>query len=319
MDKSLIFVLSDRCDHSKILVPDSGPDYAEAMGYETRQLKDCDWRKEHVWIIDIRLEEDEFAVVDRAIRQHPRTVFLLRAIDPYFEDVLRHINTRFLFRHLGSANAGYLSGYHPEEAGALLAEGCRDSGKFFVCPNAYDERRELPLDDAWFQRTRKIAFCGAQNPKLYIYRAFFLRKMKTDIRWWGKVATLPHPGYADIGQKPKHNIKGDAFIEWMALHQTCFLCPGRCHLEFIKYRECAYAGCAPVGVAPKTMSEEVARQITPLDWIDYTRKRDTLLKMPAKEIYERAKAYRAGFARDRGPALLREKLCDAVARWRAQS
>jgi len=56
----------------------------------------------------------------------------------------------------------------------------------------------------------------------------------------------------------------------------------------------------------------------PLDWTDYARKRDTLLRMSAEDLYARAKAYREGFARERDPALLRERLLAEVARWRSQ-
>jgi hypothetical protein len=316
MSKTIALVLSDVCDHSKILVPDSGPDYGEAMGFEMVQLKEADWNPARLWMIDLRLVEEEFAVVEAAMRKNPGTTFLLRMVDPYWESAIDKINTTIVFRHITTPNVGYVSGYQPEEATALLAEACKAQGKLFICPNAYDKRRELPLDESWFRRKRKIALAGAQDPKLYIYRAFFRRKLRSDFHWWGKVATLPHPGYADIGQKSRHSIKGDDFIAWMARHQMCFLCPGRCGFEFLKYRECAYAGCAPVGAVPKTMSADTARQIVPLDWADYARKRDALLKLPVEDLYARAKAYREGFARDRDPIELREKLCAEVARWR---
>jgi hypothetical protein len=316
MSKTIALVLSDVCDHSKILVPDSGPDYGEAMGFEMVQLKDADWNASRLWMIDLRLVEEEFAVVETAMRKNPDTTFLLRMVDPYWESAIDKINTTIVFRHITTPNVGYVSGYQPEEATALLAEACKAQGKLFVCPNAYDKRREVPLDESWFRRKRQIALAGAQNPKLYIYRDFLRRKLKVDFRWWGKVATLPHPGYADIGQKSTHSIKGDDFIAWMARHQMCFLCPGRCHLEFLKYRECAYAGCAPVGAVPKTVSAEVAHQIVPLDWHDYRAKRDALLSMHPEKLYDRAIAYREGFARDRDPALLRDRLCAEVARWR---
>lgn len=316
MSKTIALVLSDVCDHSKILVPDSGPDYGEAMGFEMVQLKDADWNASRLWMIDLRLVEEEFRVVEEAIRKNPDTTFLLRMVDPYWESAIDKINTTIVFRHITTPNVGYVSGYQPEEATALLAEACQAQGKLFVCPNAYDRRREVDLDENWFRRRRKVALAGAQDPNLYTYRAFFRRKIRSDFRWWGKVATLPHPGYADIGQAKSEPVKGDAFIAWMAGYQTCFLCPGRCGFEFLKYRECAYAGCAPLGAAPKTMSPDVARQIVPLDWTDYAGKRDAFLRMPPEELYQRAKAYREGFARDRDPARLRKKLCTEVAQWR---
>lgn len=316
MSKTIALVLSNVCDHSKILVPDSGPDYGEAMGFEMVQLKDADWNASRLWMIDLRLVEEEFRVVEEAIRNHPDTTFLLRMVDPYWESAIDKINTTIVFRHITTPNVGYVSGYQPEEATALLAEACKAQGKLFVCPNSYDQRREIPLDEAWFRRERKVALAGAQKPNLYTYRAFFRRKIRSDFRWWGGVATLAHPGYADIGQGKSEPVKGDAFIAWMAGYQTCFLCPGRCGFEFLKYRECAYAGCAPLGAAPKTMSPDLARHIVPLDWTDYAGKRDAFLRMPPEELYQRAKAYREGFARDRDPARLRKKLCAEVAQWR---
>jgi hypothetical protein len=316
MSKNIALVLSDVCDHSKSLVPDSGPAYGETMGLEMVQLKDADWSASRLWMIDLRLVEEEFAVVERAIRRHPATTFLLRMVDPYWESATGKINTKVVFQHIATPNVGYVSGYQPEEATALLAEACKVSGKLFICPNAYDKRRELPLDDSWLKRPRKIAFAGAQNPELYLYRAFFRRKIRSDFRWWGKVATLPHPGYADIGEKTTHGIKGDEFIAWMGSHQMCFLCPGRCHLEFIKYRECAYAGCAPVGAAPRTMSDDLAKLIIPIDWNNYKEKRDALLSMPPQALFERARAYREKLSEARSPDLLKRGLVEAVLAWR---
>jgi hypothetical protein len=316
MSKNIALVLSDVCDHSKILVPDSGPAYGEAMGFEMVQLKDADWNASRLWMIDLRLVEEEFAVVERAIRRHPATTFLLRMVDPYWESATGKINTKVVFRHISTPNVGYVSGYQPEEATALLAEACKASGKLFICPNAYDKRRELPLDDTWLKRARKIAFAGAQDPELYLYRAFFRRKIRSDVRWWGKVAALPHPGYADIGEKTTHGIKGDEFIAWIGSQQMCFLCPGRCHVEFIKYRECAYAGCAPVGAAPRTMCDDLAKLIIPIDWNSYKEKRDALLGMSAQALFERAKAYREKLSEVRNPDLLKWGLVEAVLAWR---
>lgn len=64
------------------------------------------------------------------------------------------------------------------------------------------------------------------------------------------------------------------------------------------------------------MSPDLARQIVPLDWTDYVGKRDAFLRMPPEELYQRAKAYREAFARDRDPARLRKKLCTEEAQWR---
>src|ERR1700730_5527720 len=155
--KKLIFVLSGQCDHSKILVPDSGPAYGESMGWEMVLLNAADWNSACIWMVDLRLVDEEFEVVDQAIREFPETKFLLRIVDPYWETCLQAINTRFVFRHILSPNVGYVSAYQPEEVSQLLEEACRPAGKFFVCPNPYEAKREVPIDQTWKKRKAKIA------------------------------------------------------------------------------------------------------------------------------------------------------------------
>jgi hypothetical protein len=113
-----------------------------------------------------------------------------------------------------------------------------------------------------------------------------------------------------------HDKVGESFVQWLAGYESCYLCPSRCRLEFIKYRECAYAGCCPVGAAPGTMTGELSDLIVPLDWQDYRAKRDRWLAMSPNDLKNRALAYREAMRRERDPQLLRSQLMERLADWR---
>lgn len=287
------------------------------MGIPVVKFAEADWSPAQLWLIDLRLVGEEYARLEKVIRAHPQTTFLLRIVDPYWETCLQAINTRFIFQHALDSNVGIVSGYQPEEACQLLQDVCNATKKLFVCPNPYDKRKELPIDETWLLRKKTIGLAGAAGPSLYPYRTFLRRKRVLDPWLWGRVTVLSHPGYADIGDRSPCKVSGDSFIAWMAQFRFFYLCPGRCRLEFVKYRECAYAGCVPIGVPPKTMTPQTSKHMLPLDWTDYENQRNRILKIKKTDAMERAKNFRQAFAKDRDPQSLRERLVSEVLSWRS--
>lgn len=311
-----VLVLSDLCDYERLIVPDCGPAYSKALGIESVVLSKADWTDSRVWVLDNRLTEDEWHEVMRVIAANRHTKFLARIIDPYWENAAKTAQLHFAFRCASFSNVGYLSPYQAEEAVDFLADAALSRKAFFVSPYPYDRSQEVGFDESWEARSRGMALAGIPNATIYPYRSFMHRKRRSDLRLWGRVGVLRHPGYPDLGMALSHNKVGPSFVEWLAAYESCYLCPSRCHLEFIKYRECAYAGCCPVGAAPRTMSEELADLIMPLDWQDYRAKRNRWLGMSRAELKEQAQAYREAMRRERNPASLRSQLMEKLAAWR---
>ena len=48
---------------------------------------------------------------------------------------------------------------------------------------------------------------------------------------------------------------GDAYIKELSRYRYAAVCSSRLRLEFLKYREIAYAGCVPIGDLPGTLSD----------------------------------------------------------------
>ena len=87
-----------------------------------------------------------------------------------------------------------------------------------------------------------------------------------------------------------------------------FLCPSRCNLEFMKYRECAYAGCVPVGKLPYPLTSQA-----PIVKWDTTKNIQLFIKAlfeSRNDILEISKKYREFFKKNRNPELLNRQLID---------
>ncbi len=65
---------------------------------------------------------------------------------------------------------------------------------------------------------------------------------------------LEHPGYPNIGEQLRHNLIFDKFVKFIGGYKYFFVDPSRADLEFLKYTECAYAGCLPVGTARRQLA-----------------------------------------------------------------
>ncbi len=309
-------VLSGECDYSRLLVPDCGPFYAKALGIDCVKLCEASWSPDCAWIVDTRLTGDEVAIAATAIRANPSTRFLIYVVDPYWETAEKTTQLHFAFRCAAFPNVGYLSPYQPEEVIGFLADAGNARNAFFVSPYPYNRENEVCFEETWAKRKRGVALAGIPDQSIYPFRSLIHRKRRADVRMWGKVGLLQHPGYPDLGMSLSHNRVGDSFVQWLAGYESCYLCPSRCRLEFIKYRECAYAASCPVGASPRTMSEMLSKLIVPLDWQDYRFKRDHWLAMSPNDLEERALAYREAMRRERNPDLLRGQLMERLAAWR---
>ena len=306
------YLLSSDFDYDRSISPAAGPVYAGRMGWPTVWFDEVIGRGAVAdvagWtIVDNRLSERECDLLVEAIEANPKVPFLLKVIDPYYEWCRDHWYYRMLFTVARRPNVWFLSPYEPDE---LVADLDRASGgdRLVVVPYAYPSDVEQP---AGGDRKPSVIFSGNQHRDAYPFRYQFGRLAK----WWPpvgrRVEVLEHPGYPDIGQKQKHQQIGSRYVEHLARYAFMFVSPSRCRLEFLKYGECAAAGCMPLGVLPRGFPQAAAEALVELDYSSTFRLERSIrhaLQMPSDEVEARAASYRSAMKMSRNPALLNRKL-----------
>ena len=179
-----------------------------------------------------------------------KVLFILRLCDPW-EHGSTHYWYRFVYEMLDHPRVHVMLNYQPAEITALFASRARRS-QFVFAPYVYQAALELPI--AHDQRKHRILFSGARDTRIYPLR----NNMARTSTWWIPLRlmreTLDHPGYPDLKGTPvTHEIVGADYVDWLARFRFAAVCSSRCRLEFLKYREFAYAGVVPVGDMPATL------------------------------------------------------------------
>lgn len=284
-----VYFLSNDFDYSKLIARDAGPGYAESFGWPQAHLRDMARFQAAVNIIDNRLTAAECAALEAYITSHPRTLFLLKVVDPYYEWCQTHWYYQFLFRVKDLAQVFFLTPYWPREVVQDLDLATLQQKMVWI-PYPFDDQFALPQVQT--ERRRKIVFSGNQHPQVYPYRYRFRRAVKRNPLLWSALHTLPHPGYADIGQQHRHQVIGAQYLDYLSGFRFMFVSPSRCGLEFLKYGECAYAACVPVGKAPDSFSARVKEFFVELDFDRIGQSVGRLLTMSETEVEQRAAGYR---------------------------
>ena len=244
------YVLSTNFDYSRLILNHSGPQFAEDYGWETITLRSFRDSPSGFAIIDPRVQSEELLELRDAIATG-RATFVFRVVDPYWEYTRDHYWYRFVGEMLDNARCHVMLSYQPAEITAFFYARARRS-QFVFAPYVYRKERERPIDHE--NRCRALLLSGASERAVYPLR---YRIRRNAILWplLGVLSrTLPHPGYPDItGEKLRHGVIGDAYIDRLAAFRFAAVCSSRCRLEFLKYREFAYAGVVPVGDMPATL------------------------------------------------------------------
>lgn len=250
----------------------------ETFPYELVVAEDCGapFASQYDWLAVTRVEPD-FAgavVVDprftpaalptlRAAIEGGCATYFLRLTDPYWEGCRDHWWFLFVREMAANRNVHVMLTYGPSEATSLVWS--ESQGKICVyAPYLYDKRNERPINHAL--RYRKLVLSGQISRHFYPLRSSAL----SFSRFWPPLGRmldhLKHPGYPDVGQKQSHSTVGQAYIDHLAQYRFAFVCGSRDRLEFLKYREIAYAGAVPVGALPDTLLD------CPADaWISWRR------------------------------------------------
>lgn len=243
------YVISSKFDYENLICADAGPGFAEDYGWPAGTISR--WRGESydVHVVDHRFPADELDEL-RTFIDEQKGLFVLRLCDPYWEYARNHWWYGFVAEMLDRSRIHAMLNYQPAEITALFASRARRS-QFVFAPYVYRAESELSLEHA--HRRSAVLFSGARNRRLYPLRS----EMARTAAWWVPLrlrsTMLEHPGYPDIGQRRRHAVIGGRYLELLSGFRFAAICSSRCRLEFLKYREFAYAGVVPVGDMPSTL------------------------------------------------------------------
>lgn len=249
----VIYLLSDQLDYGRLICSDAGPDYATSMCWDVAQLSAYEQiESSSVVVVDNRIQENELTTLKSIINDNPGRRFFLKIVDPYYEHRDQPYY-KFLFESAVFSNVNLLSVYQPAELTLELSK--LYNHRFIHLPYPYIKANEI-INNA--SRKNKIVISGAMNKAIYPYRyQIWLKATRSLSRIF--LPILKHPGYAEFDSTEGHlnaTIKS-AYTQYLANFKFMLLCPSRCGIEFLKFNECAYAGCIPVGTPPNFYPSEI--------------------------------------------------------------
>ncbi|NMF56640.1 hypothetical protein [Pseudanabaena yagii] len=300
-----ILILSKEFDYSKMITQDAGPNYAFNMGWETDYLDNISLYQTSIIIIDNRINELECFKLEKYIGANKAMLFLLKVVDPCEEWCRNHYYYNFLFRIKDLINVFFLTTYIPQEVVKDLEISLKSKKMIFI---PYPFNDNFNIKKGLDKRIKKILFSGNQDRFVYPYRYQFIKKVKFNPCLVNKISTLKHPGYPDINQKLVHDIIGNKYIEYLSKYIFMFISPSRCGLEFLKYSECAYARCVPVGKAPLSFSPKLKEFFLELNFDDLYRSIKYIFSIPLSDLEHISKNYYLTYLKERNPKLLNSLL-----------
>lgn len=313
-----IYLLSDNFDYTKMICADAGPEYADNMLWSKDYLKNISQYQECINIIDTRISHSECEQIKQYILSHKNTIFLLTVTDPQLEHLYKWKDSyyQFLFDLKNIENVFYLSKYLPVELVKELDESTNYKKVIFI---PYPFADKYQTNQPFSQRQQKILLSGATDPKFYPHRYKFWEatlsnnvisrlRYRTSSLVRNHIHFLGHPDYPDIGAKLRHDIIGEKYINYLSQFLYMFLSPSKWSLELLKYSECAYAKCVPVGEMPASFSQAMKEPFLEIDFQSINKSVERILSIPLDELSERSDKYYQAFQLERNPQLLNDKL-----------
>lgn len=261
----LCYVLSGRFPYDRLISRDAGPAFAQSYGFPTATLSKVSLGESKVLVIDNRMHVDEMPRLKELVESASRngTSVLLKIVDPvapfpnaddYYYDFVHAMRDR--------TGVHYLTVYDPHLTAPDLFGNCRES-RVFHLPYAYESAHELSAPFA--RRRKKIFLSGALGNVIYPLRSAAYRQWRRNPAGRYLFTYLNHPGYPDIGHVLKHDTIHEKFLDAMAKYKYAFVCSRREGIELQKYRDCAYAGCAPFGDLPAALRDCPQDAFIPFD------------------------------------------------------
>jgi hypothetical protein len=245
---NVAYLLSDIFPYSKLVCSDAGPSVALEYGWTSIYLRDFFSGVYDVIVVDNRHHQDhELSILASFIKQRPASLILLRVNDPF----IFHASDgwyRFCVEMLDHPFVHLLGPYQPTGLVSYWLSMSRNTC-FIYAPFTYDSHLEFPIDHS--QRESLIAVSGNQRRDLYPLRFQFQRSCKLPAsKILLRLRRLNHPGYPEKIAVPRHLIIGTSYVKWLSQFVAAFVDSTIYRIELLKYREIAYAGCAPIGDLP---------------------------------------------------------------------
>jgi hypothetical protein len=305
----LRFITGENPTLASLMCRDAGPAYAKSLLLPCSGISSL---REHAsrdaLIIDNNLTAGEAGIVQEVIERQQGPV-LLKIVDPYWVrgNYGRHKSAyaALVETHCARSNVAILSPYQPSEWLKMVVE--KFNPKLLVLPYPYVAEAEQPLELTSFSaRLDRALLSGALSGRKYPRRARVYRLRYLLPRYRRNFDLLEHPGYPNLGEARRHNLIFDDFVKFISGYKYFFVDPSRANLEFLKYTECAYAGCLPVGT-PAASLPAAAQQLV-LETPRFLKS----MRQPAAARnsghFEAALAYRAVMSKSRNSGEMRARL-----------
>ena len=306
-----IYILSNEINYSKLICDDAGPGYALSMNWQYVYINQIDiLHPGLIYIIDNRISEKECKALSNVFNENENILFLLKIVDPYTENK-NNFYYRWLNENKNINNCRIFTVYEPTE---LTQEIIVSHNKpYYYIPYPYLKEKELPLSNI-NKRKNRIIISGALNLEVYPYRTTIWQNNTRSIGRLFFFSTLKHPGYAELSfTNFNHNIIRSDFIKYLGKSKFMLLCSSRCKIEFLKYHECAYSGCIPIGIPPNSFPEEIKKlfyYINPLAILNDCIK--LLFNWSKNNHIDIIKKYRKFLDEERNPQTLNAQLLNQI-------
>lgn len=304
----IVYFISSTHPYERAIYPGVGPLLARAFDWPVAFISDIGETQFDVAIVDNRLERGDVPALEKYLARPAkfRAPILFRLSDPEMPKSSNE-NVRFIFEQADKPNVHFATVYQPEGALLKFAQSLRSS-VLVDLPYPYDETRELDAEFAG--RKRAIFLSGASGKRVYPLRHQLRRQRRWNPFLRARVFDLPHPGYPDTSSETRHGFTHDRYIGLAATFTHFFLCPSIYEIELMKFLECAYAGCVPIGRCAKTLATEIGACVTP--YSGNSRHIAKELSAPMDELSYRAMEYRRIMKNLRAPHTIIAKLEEQI-------
>lgn len=293
----IVYFTASQFDYGKVIYPGVGARFGNALGWEVASVAQLAGTEFDTAVVDPRVQPEDIPYLEDYLSRPAarRAPLFFKITDPE-TPLSKNPAQRYTFEQADRAGVHYATAYEPAGPLQEFFEGLSVS-IVAPLPFPYDTQREIdiPMDG----RKRKVLLTGEQWRRIYPLRHKALMTWKWNPLGRLAMDVLRHPGYPDAGTKPTHNITHDRFVAKLGEYKLALMCPSVFGVELMKYVECAYAGCVPIGEAPRSISEEVCDSI-----VNWKGGGAALLKaasMDDAEASQRAMAYRSAMKRLREP------------------
>jgi hypothetical protein len=304
----IVYFVSPKFRYETVLYSGVGPRFAQSFGWPIEPISSimdvtCD-----AGLIDGRLTDEDMGQIDAFLASSSKRTFpiFFRLADPEMP-TYEGTGVKYVLRQKDLPGVHYFSIYDPEGPLLDFVRSLRRS-RVVRLPYPYDASKQI--DRNFALRKRRVFLSGAQSRELYPLRRALQRKRRWNPLARLAVSELRHSGYPDIGERQRHAIVHDRYIEHAAGFTHFFLCPSRYRVELMKYVECGYAGCVPIGEPPTSLVDHVRHC-----FLSYSGRTMELLKAISTgrpEMTEMAAEYRRVMRAIRDPskliALLEEQI-----------